>query len=236
MTGGELSARDSACAAVIVAAGDGRRMGFDKVFAPLAGKPLIRWSVEAFAASDVIGEIIVVAAAARVDAMRAALDGLGVTKIVAGGATRQDSVAAGVAAVTLPLVAVHDGARPLVTPSLIARCVAAAEQTGAATAAEPLTDTLQRATDGRGTEVVPRDGLWRVQTPQVFETALLREALTALARDGVVATDETSAVLRLGRSSALIANADWNGKVTVPRDLPWAEWVLGQRGRGTKQF
>ncbi len=222
------------CSAVIVAGGGSRRMGFDKVMVPVAGVPLVRWSVGAFARCEEVGEVVVVVGAGREAAVRAALVGMdsGVMSVrfVEGGESRQESVARGVAVVSGDFVAVHDAARPLVTKELISRCLAAAREGGAATAAERVTDTLQREVDGCGGEVVDREELWRIQTPQVFETGLLRRALGAVARDGVAVTDETSAVLRIGVAARLVENLDWNFKVTIPRDVGLAEAVLAGRG------
>ncbi|MGC1480978.1 MAG: 2-C-methyl-D-erythritol 4-phosphate cytidylyltransferase [Chthoniobacterales bacterium] len=218
------------CSAVIVAAGSSRRMGFDKVLVPLLGVPLIRHSVAAFNACDAIEDIVIVVAAERLGAVREAVSGL--EKVAAfplGGETRAESVARGLAAVSGRFVAVHDAARPLVTTELIGRCVSRARGTRAATAAERLTDTLQRGEGGEGVEVVPRDDLWRIQTPQVFETAFIREALASAEEDGAVMTDETSAALRAGVRSSLVENLDWNFKVTIPRDVPLAEAVLRER-------
>jgi 2-C-methyl-D-erythritol 4-phosphate cytidylyltransferase len=204
-------------------------MGFDKVMAPLLGVPLVRWAVGVFAGCDEIGEVVVVVGAGREAEVRAVLSGLDVAGYVEGGATRQESVARGVAAVSGELVAVHDAARPLVTKVLIERCLAEARRSGAATAAERVTDTLERERDGRGIEVVDREGLWRIQTPQVFETKLLRRALRAAAEEGRLVTDETSAVLGVGVSAGLVENPDWNFKVTIPRDVALAEAVLRSR-------
>ncbi len=206
-------------------------MGFDKVLAPLLGAPLVRWSVEVFAACEEIGDIVVVFGAGREAAVRDALAGLEIGKYVEGGPSRQISVAKGIDAVAGALVAVHDAARPLVTTEVIGRTLAEARRSGAATAAERVTDTLQRGEDGRGIGVVDRAELWRIQTPQVFETNLLRRALRAAAAQGQVVTDETSAVLAVGVSAGLVENADWNFKVTIPRDLPLAEAVLRDRSR-----
>jgi len=219
--------------AVLVAAGSSRRMGFDKILTPVAGEPLIRHAVRAFQLCAAVREIVVVCARERDADVRAALvDAEKVTAIVPGGATRQESVEAGLAALgaDVDFVAVHDAARPLVTPALILRCLEVAVAHGAATAAEPVTDTLQRAgEDGQCVEVVDRAGLWRMQTPQVFRVAELRRAMAGVRAAGVEVTDETSAVRRAGGHVFLVENSDWNFKVTFPRDVAVAEFILQSR-------
>lgn len=222
----------TALGVVLVAAGSSRRMGFDKILTPLAGEPLIRHTLRAFEQSDAVGEIVVVAAREHEAELRSALEGARkVAAIVPGGASRQESVAAGLAALGAgEFVAVHDAARPLVTPALIDRCLEAAREHGAASAAEPVTDTLQRADEGGNcAEIVEREGMWRMQTPQVFRLAELRRAMDAVAAAGASVTDETSAVRRLGGKVFLVANSDWNFKVTFPRDVAVAEFILRSR-------
>jgi 2-C-methyl-D-erythritol 4-phosphate cytidylyltransferase len=219
--------------AVIVAAGSSRRMGFDKVLAPLAGEPLIRHAVRAFEQCHAVLEIVVVCAKERETDIRAALADAGkIARFVPGGETRQESVWNGIEALdgASEFVAVHDGARPLVTADLITRCLAAAVEHGASTAAEPVTDTLQRSDDsGRCADLVDRADLWRMQTPQVFRTAELRRALNAVRAVGASVTDETSALRRMGGHVFLVENADWNFKVTYPRDVLVAEFILQSR-------
>lgn len=218
--------------AVIVAAGSSRRMGFDKLLTPLAGEPLIRHTVRAFEQCHLVREIVVVCARERESDIRAALADSGkVTAFVAGGETRQESVCNGIEALGAEeFAAVHDAARPLVTADLIARCLAAAIEHGAAGAAEPVTDTLQRADDsGRCLDVVDRAGLWRMQTPQVFRTAELRRAIDAAQAAKVSVTDETSALRRMGGHVFLVENTEWNFKVTYPRDVAVAEFILQSR-------
>jgi 2-C-methyl-D-erythritol 4-phosphate cytidylyltransferase len=222
-----------ALGAVIVAAGSSRRMGFDKILTPLAGEALIRHTVRAFMECHAVREIVVVCAKERETDVREVLDGLKkITRIVTGGETRQDSVGNGLAALSdgMDFVAVHDAARPLVTTTLITHCLQAAIEHGAATAAEPVTDTLQRADDARCcAEIVERENLWRMQTPQVFRTAELRRAMDGARAAGVSVTDETSAVRRLGGQVFLVENAEWNFKVTYPRDVAVAEFILQSR-------
>lgn len=217
--------------AVIVAAGASRRMGFDKILAPLGGEPLIRHSVRAFETCRDAGEIVIVCAKERETDVCEAVAGFSkVAAVVAGGETRQESVVNGLGKIRSPFVAVHDAARPLVTADLISRCLAVADEQGASAAAEPVTDTLQRA-DGQGccAEVVEREGLWRMQTPQVFLTAELRRAMESVRADGVSVTDETSALRRIGGRVFLVENAEWNFKVTYPRDVAVAEFILQSR-------
>ncbi len=217
--------------AVIVAAGSSRRMGFDKILTSLAGQPLIRQTVQAFEACHDVQEIVIVCARVRETDVREALSGCKkISAIVAGGETRQDSVGNGLERTTCEFVAVHDAARPLVTPDLISRCLAEAIVHGAATAAEPVTDTLQRADDaGCCGEVVDREGLWRMQTPQVFRTDDLRRAMNEVRAAGASITDETSALRRMGERVFLVENSEWNFKVTYPRDVAVAEFILQAR-------
>lgn len=222
--------------AVIVAGGSSRRMGFDKLTAPLAGRPVLAWTLAAFAACDDIAGIILVSPADRREEFeslaRTAAPAL-LRSVVAGGAHRHLSVARGLEAVPpqAPLIAVHDAARPLVTPALIARCAAAARRDGAASCARPVGDTLKRAdAEGRVIAGVERDGLWTVETPQIFRADLLREAYRRLLGAGGHATDETSAVQALGAPVRLIDSGAPNLKITWPADLDLARLVMQARG------
>jgi 2-C-methyl-D-erythritol 4-phosphate cytidylyltransferase len=229
--------------AIIVAAGDSRRMGFDKLFAAIAGKPVIAHAIRAFERASSVAEIIVVAREDRHDAIRN-LIGDGnfekVRSIIPGGKPRQDSVRAGLnhLASDARYVAVHDAARPLITPEQIERVFQQCAVHGAAALAEPINDTLKRAdTDrsvsGAGQSLVvsgsvDRHQLYAMQTPQIFERQLIEEAYRAV-YENVSVTDEVSAVERLGRKVVLVVNDDFNFKITYPRDLPLAEFVLKQR-------
>ena len=156
-----------------------------------------------------------------------------VKQIVAGGAERSDSVRAGLDHLSSKsdFVAVHDAARPLVTPEKITRVFEVCRTSGgAATLAEPINDTLKRAdVDLAVKESVDRNGIYGMQTPQVFSRKMLEEAYQVVAKKKVSVTDEVSAVELLGRKVMLVANHDFNFKITYPRDLPMAEFVLKQR-------
>ncbi|MHB8375945.1 MAG: 2-C-methyl-D-erythritol 4-phosphate cytidylyltransferase [Dehalococcoidia bacterium] len=219
--------------AVIVAAGTSERMGgIDKVYTPLMGRPLIVWALGAFRTCDAVDGVIVVAPARGVVRMEALVREWRMTKVravVAGGAHRQASVRAGIeAAEGAAIVAVHDGARPLVTPELIARGVDIARQTGAAICAVPARDTVKHV-EGDPPEVrqtLDRARTWLVQTPQVFDRALLLEAHR---RAGAQATDDAALVEALGHSVRVYEGAPWNLKVTAPDDLIIAEALLRAR-------
>ncbi|MFH7326526.1 2-C-methyl-D-erythritol 4-phosphate cytidylyltransferase [Desulfurivibrio sp. C05AmB] len=228
------------CAAIIAAAGSGTRMGggMPKQFLELAGAPLFIHGLRAFAAVPEILRTVVVSKAEYLEATREILarHGFADTLVVNGGETRQDSVARGLAALSaLPqnfaLVAVHDGARPLVNPDLIRRCLAAATAHGAAIAAVPVKDTLKReqaAAPARPlvAATVAREGLWQAQTPQVARFSLLQEALSAAAAAGFSGTDEASLLERTGCSVALVPGSAANLKVTLPEDLALAAALL----------
>jgi len=221
--------------AIIVAAGSSRRMGFNKLEASLAGRSVLEHAVRALAACGEFGEIVLVTSSerweegpARVRAM-AAETGVPV-RLVRGGAERHHSVAAGLEALSPSsvLVAVHDGARPLVSAGDLRRVVAEARLSGAASLAHPVVETLKRAdAAGRVTTGVDRDHLWAMETPQVFRTALLREAYAAALVRGEKPTDEVSAVQAAGHPVHLVASTSPNLKITHPQDLALAEKLLG---------
>jgi len=213
----------------------GNKTGGNKVFAPLAGRPLLRWTAEAFAAHAAVDGILVVAGAGEVARCREALGGLDkLLSIIPGGETRQASVSFGL--FTLggapdDLVLVHDGARPLVTPDIITRCLDGAREFGNAVAALPVADTL-KAVDERQTvqRTVDREGLWAVQTPQAFRLATLFEAHIAARDAGWTGTDEASLVEKFGDEPVHLAvGAPDNFKVTRPDDLRLAEAILRSR-------
>ena len=220
--------------AVIVAAGSCRRLGFDNLFAPLAGRPLIAHSLAAFAACADVDHIVLVCAQERMPDFQAVAETFPkVQNVVAGGKERVDSVLCGIGAFSGPrpiFVAVHDGARPLITPEAISACYHAATETGASVCAEPVTDTLHRV-DGElhTVETVSRKNLWRMQTPQILELATLESLLQDARDSGGSITDEISLLIRSGGKATVVENTDWNFKVTYPRDLELAELILQKR-------
>jgi len=221
--------------AIIVAAGDSRRMGFDKLFAAIAGKPVIAHTISAFQRANSVNEIIVVAREDRQDEIKTIVRDRRsekVRSIVPGGKHRQDSVRAGLDQLDSATrwVAVHDAARPLITPEQIERVFQQCANHGAAALAEPINDTLKRAdSDLLVSGSVDRDQLYAMQTPQIFERQLLEDAYRAVCAENIFVTDEVSAVERMGRKVVLVVNGDFNFKITYPRDLPLADFVLKQR-------
>jgi len=216
------------CCAILVAAGSSRRMGFDKLAASLAGKPVLRRTLEAFLACDAIVAIVVVAPEDRFAPFLT--DSFAKPVIRAdGGQDRQDSVRNGLAAVPAgcDYVAVHDGARPLVSNRDILQCLEAAHRYGAAALARPVAETLKRSdVEGFARESVDRDLLWFMETPQIFHTSLLREACAAVLERNLVTTDEVSALEAIGIPTRLIASVAPNPKITHPSDLILAEALL----------
>ena len=223
--------------AVIVAAGTSQRMGFDKLFADLAGRPVVAWSVAAFQACAAVDGIVLVTRPEKEAPFRELAQRWGWTKlraILPGGPQRHLSVWNGLQTVadgdSPEFVAVHDGARPLVTPGIIARCFDLAREAGAACCAAPISDTLKRAdAHGRICGGVDRANLWAMQTPQIFDLPLLRRAYQAVLDAGEVVTDETSALERIGQPVALFNGGDFNLKITYPQDLELARHLLALR-------
>lgn len=223
--------------AIIVAAGSSRRMGFDKLVADLAGRPVLAHSLRAFELCADVDHIVVVAAAERKDEFQQLARDNDISKlalVVAGGAERCESVCNGVQEVMktvadAEIILVHDGARPLVSPEAISRCIIAAQKSGAASLARRVTDTLKRADDlSVVTESVERENLWRMETPQAFAADLLLKASRAALNDSVVVTDEVSAVQRYEPSQAihLVENTSPNAKITLAGDLAMVETLL----------
>ena len=221
--------------AIIVAAGDSRRMGFDKLFTAIAGKPVIAHTISAFQRANSVNEIIVVAREDRQNEIKTIVRDRRsekVRSIVPGGKHRQDSVRAGLDQLDSATrwVAVHDAARPLITPEQIERVFQQCATHGAAALAEPINDTLKRADSQLLVSgSVDRDQLYAMQTPQIFERQLLEDAYRAVCAENIFVTDEVSAVERMGRKVVLVVNGDFNFKITYPRDLPLADFVLKQR-------
>lgn len=217
-------------AAVIVAAGAGTRMGFDKLLAPLAGTPVLRHTLNAFQlCPDIDGFWIVVSPSSQNTVLALAADFPKFRGLVPGGPERHLSVWNGLSALPpdTDCVAVHDGARPLIRPGQISRCIAAARLHGAAASARRITDTLKRADpDGRVTASVDRDHLWAMETPQVFRFPLLHAAYQKVLQNGTLVTDEVSAATLSDIPVWLVENHSPNLKITLPGDLETAAALL----------
>ncbi|MFQ5879149.1 MAG: 2-C-methyl-D-erythritol 4-phosphate cytidylyltransferase [Dehalococcoidia bacterium] len=215
--------------AVVVAAGLSSRMdGVDKLFAPVAGRPLLAYTLSAFQACPAVEKVALVLGQPNLERGRGLACSLGLEKVMAiclGGERRQDSVRAGLLALQpCAWVVVHDGARPLVTADLIQEGLAVAAETGAAAAAVPIADTLKEvANDGLVRCTVSRHGLWAVQTPQVFSYDLL---LMAHQQVGADVTDDAALVEHLGHPVKLYPGSRRNIKVTSPEDLALVEALL----------
>jgi 2-C-methyl-D-erythritol 4-phosphate cytidylyltransferase len=217
---------------LIVGAGESRRAGFDKVLALLAGLPVLAHSLRAFVDSPAIDRVVLVLSAANADAGRRLVAEGEWTKpvdVCLGGRRRQDSVAFGLAELTdCEWVVVHDAARPLVTPQLIARGLEAAATTGAAIAAVPVTDTIKLVGPNRYVRATPpRADLWSVQTPQVFRYRLLVDAYAEAQGEF---TDDASVLEQLGLPVQVFKGGYDNIKVTHAQDLALAEALLALRG------
>jgi len=221
-------------AAVIVAGGSGVRFGGDKMTALLAGRPVLAHTLLAFQRSEMIDEIVVVARRDRLQAVTALCREYEITKaarIVAGGGTRVESCYAGVMAVSdrAELIAIHDGARPLVTEQVIEDAMWLAHKHTAGVPAVPVRDTIKQAKDGVVTDTPLRSQLFAVQTPQCFQADLIRAALTDALQNQPDATDDSMAVERIGGKIFLSQGSEENIKITTPLDLALAEAIIAGR-------
>lgn len=220
----KVKQKKSGCTAVIVAAGSSRRMGADKLFLPMAGVPVIVRTLLQFQECSAIDEIIVVTREDKLVEVANLCKQFGITKatkILQGGKERVESSAAGVfeASRHSGYIAISDGARPFVTPELIAATVDAARKYGAAAPAVPVKDTIKTAENGVVTGTPDRSKLFAIQTPQVFEADLIKGALTKAMRDGTVVTDDCSAVEAMGYPVHLIEGSYRNLKITTQEDM-----------------
>lgn len=227
----------SRTAALLLCAGRGERLGHDvpKAMVPLAGRPLFTWALEALQLAPSVDDIVVVGDA-RVLRELLAASGRASSKIAAwveGGAERQHSVARGLAAAPegCEVIAVHDGARALVSVDVIERAIAGAREHGAVLAAVPLADTLKRVEDGVVTATPSRDGLWCAQTPQVFRRDWLVQAHAAAQE---VATDDAALVEAAGHPVRVSLGDTANFKITTAADLAAAEALLAARTAATR--
>jgi 2-C-methyl-D-erythritol 4-phosphate cytidylyltransferase len=222
-------------AAIIVAAGQGTRMGpnVDKLFLEVAGAPVVAHTWRRFDAAACIDEIVLVVR----DGMQRAFEDLAAAfqfrkpfRLVTGGHRRQDSVWNGLVALgpAAEVVAIQDGARPCTSANLIVATVQAARESGAAVAAQRVTDTIKESGDGRTiSRTIDRARLWSVQTPQSFRVEVIRRALAAVRDQGLLVTDDTAACELIGQPVRLVEADAPNPKVTVGADLAYVALLLG---------
>jgi len=226
--------------AIIVAAGQGTRMGpgVDKLFLELNGCPIVAHTWRRFDETACIEEIVLVVR----DGMQGAFTSLAAKhgfqkpfRLVLGGKERQDSVWNGLQALSpeAEIVAIQDAARPCTSAALIAATVAAARETGAAVAAQAVTDTIKESGDGKTIErTLDRKRLWAVQTPQTFRVDIIRRALAEVRRRGLLVTDDTAPCELIGQPVRLVVGTPPNPKVTRPEDLPCVEALLRSMASG----
>lgn len=221
-----------AVCAVIVAAGSSRRMGGEnKLLLPLAGAPVLAHTLSAFEKCAAIRDIVLVCREQDILPYTEMAKSFGISKlrtVTRGGDSRTASVLAGITAAPedAALVAVHDGARPLVSEAVITEAVYAAAECGAAAPVVPVKDSIKRIEDGRIAADVPRDTLAAVQTPQVFSRAVLTRALQAAARENRTFTDDCAAVEAMGQAVRATHGSYENLKITTPEDILVAEALL----------
>jgi 2-C-methyl-D-erythritol 4-phosphate cytidylyltransferase len=226
-----MKSRKPKIGAVIVGAGSSRRMGRDKVFLPLAGDPLLAWSVDVCQKSKLVDEIAIVLNENKLDLGRKLVAERGWSKVVelcSGGRRRQDSVRQGLNELDdCDLVIIHDGARPFLTEDLIRDGLEATQTTGAAVAAVPVKDTVKiSGSDMMVKRTLNREELWAVQTPQLFSFDIITQA-HELIKDDV--TDDATMVEHLGYGVRLYMGSYDNIKITTPEDLALAELIAGRR-------
>lgn len=215
-------------AAIIVAAGAGRRFGGAKQFAMLKGKQVLEWSIAVFDAHPDVAEIILVLPDEK-SGNQFLRRYHKITARLRGGPRRQDSVARGferVDAEKTGVVLVHDGVRPLVSPEVISRVIAAARRGGAAVPGIPLEDTIKEAAGGKVLRTMERQRLVRVQTPQGFAYKVLENALRRAQQDHYDGTDDSELAERAGHKVAVVEGDPRNIKVTTPLDLKIAEALI----------
>lgn len=226
------------CCAIIAAAGQSARMGssLSKQFLPLFHMPVIARTLTAFERADAIDRLFIVCRSEDRERMKRIADQYGIRKtagILTGGKTRQESVFLGMQALPehTEYVAIHDGARPLVTPEEIDSCVKDAQLTGASALGTPLKDTVKQINSDQNVLRTPsRADLWAVQTPQVFRTDLYRKALLKAQTDGKDYTDDCQLMEQMGITVHLCRGSYQNIKITTADDILFAEAILGKRG------
>ena len=218
---------------LIPAAGRGERFGrpINKVFTEVAGKPILAHTLSVFEACDAVGEIILVVGSHELEVAGELVGHFGFKKvrdIVSGGEQRQDSVRNGLEKVNFDIVAIHDAARPMVTCEIIEASIEEARRSGACIAAVPVIDTIKSASaDKTVRDTIDRSNLYAVQTPQTFQTKVIRAAYERAYADGFYATDDAALVERLERKVTIVPGSYDNIKITTPSDLELASRKLG---------
>lgn len=225
------------CAVIVAAAGHSVRMGQDKLFMELGGVPVLQRTLNALDQAELVSQIVVAASEENLLSVADLCSRSGLRtpiKVVKGGATRAESVlcAAVECEAKTELIAVHDGARPLITPAQVDEMIRWGHKTMATAPAVPVTDTVKVADEnGRVISTPDRKTLFAVQTPQVFQADLLKAALQSALAAGVQVTDDCGAVERIGKEVYLVPGDPGNIKITAPLDIAVAEAILRQRGQ-----
>lgn len=224
------------CSVVVVAAGESRRFGKDKLFLEIGGKPVIQLTLEALNSSPAVDEIVVVTRRESLESIAEIVERCGahkVSKTVTGGADRTQSALAGVSEVSpeAKLICIHDGARPFVTHEMIAEAVEKAARFHAACPAIPVKDTVRIAENGVAVQTPEREKVYAVQTPQAFTAEIIKAALTAAVRDRKSYTDDCAAVEALGVKIMLTRGDERNIKITTALDIPVAESIAEERNK-----
>jgi 2-C-methyl-D-erythritol 4-phosphate cytidylyltransferase len=218
--------------AIIPAAGRGKRIGASvaKQFLEIQGEPLLHHTLKVFASCRLVDYVVLVMP--RLDVDETGDDWLHkyeiVREVIAGGEQRQDSVFNGFNSLekATDIVVVHDGVRPFTTPKMIAAVVEEAKQHGSAITAIPVSDTIKQVVDGFVKQTVPREGLWRVQTPQAFQYEVLKKAFKKAKEDSYYGTDEGALIEYLGERVKIVLGSERNIKITRKEDFDLAENIF----------
>jgi len=227
-------------AAIVLAAGAGRRIGGDvaKTYLPIAGRPLVLRTLDRVFAAKTVEQVVLVVAASEMDRCGSLLGADSLLcnrpyRLQTGGATRQQSAKRGLerVAANIDVVMIHDGARPFVSAALIDRCAESAAEKGAVVVGLPARDTIKVVGDDRLIRSTPERGsLWEIQTPQVFQKELIVAAHQQAESDGVEVTDDAMVVERLGKPVYVLEGERTNLKITLPEDL-WLAELMIREGR-----
>lgn len=221
---------------ILPAAGVGKRSGLNrpKQYAEIAGEPMLRWTIKAFAQLEECREIVVAIDPEWHSVAENSAREFANVRFVDGGSERQDSIRNGLDELReeVDVILVHDAARPAVSTELIQRVVERAAESGAAIPAMPIAETVKRVRENRIVETLPRADLVTAQTPQGFHPDLLRQAYAHALETGFIGTDDASLVEALGEAVEIVSGEPTNIKVTWPEDFERVEEILGERING----